>query len=192
MLNVAVAEIALQRSGVVALVRQREAAGMPQHVRVRLEAKTGDFAEPFDHAGKASRRERRTTLRHEYERALGLLLTVQAPQGAQFIASDRMRRRCAFFGPTHGKGGLIEIDLRPLQVYQLGSPEAVAVRDQDHGRIPVAPSVGLGGLLLPVIYATGYSPVQPRPLPGSLFLQKPYHPDQIVQAVRQMTEGRLQ
>lgn len=43
---------------------------------------------------------------------------------------------------------------------------------------------------LPVIYATGYSPVQPRPVPGSRFLQKPYHPDQIVQAVRQMTEDR--
>jgi len=44
---------------------------------------------------------------------------------------------------------------------------------------------------LPVIYATGYSPIQPRPVPGSLFLQKPYHPDQIVQAVRQMTKSRL-
>jgi len=44
---------------------------------------------------------------------------------------------------------------------------------------------------LPVIYATGYSPVQPRPVPGSLLLQKPYHPDQIVQAVRQMTNSRL-
>jgi CheY-like chemotaxis protein len=43
---------------------------------------------------------------------------------------------------------------------------------------------------LPVIYATGYSPVQPRPVPGSRFLQKPYNPDQIVQAVRQMTNGR--
>lgn len=44
---------------------------------------------------------------------------------------------------------------------------------------------------LPVIYATGYSPVQPRRVPGSLLLQKPYHPDQIVQAVRQMTNSRL-
>jgi DNA-binding NtrC family response regulator len=43
---------------------------------------------------------------------------------------------------------------------------------------------------LPVIYATGFSPVAARPVPGSLSLQKPYHPEQIVQAVRQATEGR--
>ena len=36
---------------------------------------------------------------------------------------------------------------------------------------------------LPVIYATGFSPVAARPVPGSLSLQKPYHPEEIVQAV---------
>lgn len=43
---------------------------------------------------------------------------------------------------------------------------------------------------LPVIYASGYSPVAPRPVPGSLFLQKPYHPEEIVQAVKDVTAGR--
>jgi DNA-binding response OmpR family regulator len=42
---------------------------------------------------------------------------------------------------------------------------------------------------LPVIYATGFSPAAPRPVPGSLSLQKPYHPDEIVRAVRQVTTG---
>jgi CheY-like chemotaxis protein len=37
---------------------------------------------------------------------------------------------------------------------------------------------------LPVIYATGFSPVAARPVPGSLTLQKPYRPEEIVQAVR--------
>ncbi|MCP3401989.1 MULTISPECIES: response regulator [unclassified Bradyrhizobium] len=36
---------------------------------------------------------------------------------------------------------------------------------------------------LPVIYTTGFSPVTPRPVPGSLTLQKPYHPEQIVEAL---------
>jgi DNA-binding response OmpR family regulator len=40
---------------------------------------------------------------------------------------------------------------------------------------------------LPVIYATGFSPVAPRPVVGSLVLQKPYHPTQIVRAIRQLT-----
>jgi CheY-like chemotaxis protein len=44
---------------------------------------------------------------------------------------------------------------------------------------------------LPVIYATGFSPVAPRPVPGSLSLRKPYRPKQIVQAVRQVTGARL-
>ena len=41
---------------------------------------------------------------------------------------------------------------------------------------------------LPVIYATGFSPVSPRPVPGSLMLRKPFHPEQIVQAVREIME----
>jgi CheY-like chemotaxis protein len=42
---------------------------------------------------------------------------------------------------------------------------------------------------LPVIYATGFSPVSARPVPGSLSLQKPY-PEEIVQAVRLVTRTR--
>ena len=40
-LNVAVAEISLQRSRVVSLVRQRVPTGVPQHVRVRLKGELG-------------------------------------------------------------------------------------------------------------------------------------------------------
>ena len=42
----------------------------------------------------------------------------------------------------------------------------------------------------PVIYATGFSPVTSRPVPGSLMLQKPYHPEQIVEAIPEVTTGR--
>ncbi|MBV9564716.1 MAG: response regulator [Bradyrhizobium sp.] len=44
---------------------------------------------------------------------------------------------------------------------------------------------------LPVIYATGFSPVAPRPVAGGVFLQKPFHPDEIVKAVRQVTETSM-
>ncbi|MET4035844.1 MULTISPECIES: response regulator [Bradyrhizobium] len=43
---------------------------------------------------------------------------------------------------------------------------------------------------LPVIYATGFSPATPRPVLGSLLLQKPYHPEQIVQAIKDVTADR--
>ncbi|OSI24821.1 response regulator transcription factor [Bradyrhizobium canariense] len=39
---------------------------------------------------------------------------------------------------------------------------------------------------LPVIYTSGFSPVAPRPVSGSLFLQKPYDPAEIVRAVNTM------
>ena len=39
---------------------------------------------------------------------------------------------------------------------------------------------------LPVIYATGFSSVAARPVRGSLSLHKPYHPKEILQAVRQV------
>lgn len=43
---------------------------------------------------------------------------------------------------------------------------------------------------LPVIYATGFSPVQPRPVPGSLSLQKPFHPLEIIEAVKSLSKQR--
>ncbi len=43
---------------------------------------------------------------------------------------------------------------------------------------------------LRVIYATGFSPVASRPVPGSLLLRKPYHPRQILQALKDLTARR--
>jgi len=57
-LNVAVAEIGLQRARIVPLVGQGITAGVPEHVWVRLEGQLGLPARPLDHAGEASRAER--------------------------------------------------------------------------------------------------------------------------------------
>ena len=43
---------------------------------------------------------------------------------------------------------------------------------------------------LPVIYASGFSPVEPRPVPGSLHLRKLYRPQDIVKAVKAMTRDQ--
>jgi hypothetical protein len=37
-----------------------------------------------------------------------------------------------------------------------------------------------------VIYSTGFSPVSPRPVPGSLCLHKPFQPDDILRAVEEL------
>jgi len=39
---------------------------------------------------------------------------------------------------------------------------------------------------LPVIYATGFSPVSARPVPGSVSLRKPYHPEEVLRAVKEL------
>lgn len=39
---------------------------------------------------------------------------------------------------------------------------------------------------LPVIYASGFSPATPRPVPGSRTLKKPFHPDEVVRMVREL------
>ena len=67
MLNIAVPKVRLQCPGVVPLVGQRVAAGVPQHVRVRLERQLGLPARPFDHAGEASRTKRCPAFRGKYE-----------------------------------------------------------------------------------------------------------------------------
>lgn len=39
---------------------------------------------------------------------------------------------------------------------------------------------------LPVIYASGFSPARPRPVPGSRSLTKPFSPDEIVHLVKEL------
>jgi hypothetical protein len=49
-----------------------------------------------------------------------------------------MRGRRAALGPADSHGGGVEVDLVPTEVDQLGDPEAMPVRDQDHGGVAVA------------------------------------------------------
>ncbi|WFU76400.1 response regulator [Bradyrhizobium sp. CB2312] len=43
---------------------------------------------------------------------------------------------------------------------------------------------------LPVIYATGFSPTTPRPVPGCRIVTKPFHPDEIVRTIRELGEKK--
>jgi CheY-like chemotaxis protein len=43
---------------------------------------------------------------------------------------------------------------------------------------------------LPVVYASGFSPVAARPVPGSVILQKPYKPVEISQAISLVVRKR--
>jgi hypothetical protein len=61
-LDVLVAKVSLQNPRIVTLVRQREATGVPEHVRVSLEAQFGSATGALHKPDKASRREWGTSL----------------------------------------------------------------------------------------------------------------------------------
>jgi hypothetical protein len=68
------------------------------------------------------------------------LLALQPAQRPQLVALERMDARrptlaAADVEPARGK-----LDLVPLQIAHFGSPEAMTVRDQDHGGIAMAVS----------------------------------------------------
>jgi hypothetical protein len=51
----------------------------------------------------------------------------------------------ALLDPADVQGGRGEVDLVPAQVGQFARPQAVPIGHQDHGGVPVSPSVCLGG-----------------------------------------------
>jgi hypothetical protein len=145
-LNVLVAEVSLKRAGVMSLGCESKPAGVPQHVRVGLEAEICLLARPLDHARKACGAERCATFRGEYEGRLGLLLALQPPQPPQLVAEDRMRAGAALLDPADVQRGRVEVDLIPAQVRQLGRSQAMPIGHKDHRAVPVTPAVSLGGL----------------------------------------------
>ena len=95
MLDISMAQIGLKGPGIVAFVSQGEAASVPEHVGVSLEAQLGLDTSALDHARKTCRRERRPPLAGEHERRLRFLFTLQLAQGPHFIADNGMGGRRA-------------------------------------------------------------------------------------------------
>jgi hypothetical protein len=75
-------EIGLKRASIVPFVCERLAAGVAEHVRMRLERKLGDPACSLGHAREVSCRERCAALRGEYQRGLRGLIALEPPQGS--------------------------------------------------------------------------------------------------------------
>lgn len=143
-LDRAMPEIGLQRSCVCPLIGQSKARRMTQHVWVDLEGQLGLDACTLDKLLQAGNRERRATLRHEDEGRLGL--AVQGSQSSQFITQQRMRCCCPALGSTQVQIAGLKLDVTPLQATHLRGPEAMSEGQEDHGGVPLAPAVALGGL----------------------------------------------
>jgi len=70
------AKIGLDRPGIDAVVGQREAAGVAQHLRVDLHIEASSLASALDHRLKAALGEWRATFRCEHEGRPWLLLAL--------------------------------------------------------------------------------------------------------------------
>jgi hypothetical protein len=71
---------------------------------------------------------------------------LERAQGPQFVAALGVGARGAVLDPPHMQDGAIEVDLVPAQVAGLGGAQPVPEGHEDHGRVPVTVSVGLGCL----------------------------------------------
>ena len=111
------AEVRLQRPGVGALVRQRVARGMAQHVRMHLEGHLGLDPGALDHLLQAGHGEGRAPLADEDEGRLGVAL--QRPQCPQFIAQQRMGAGLPALGPAQVQRAGLKLHVGPLQFAQL-------------------------------------------------------------------------
>src|SRR6266487_1382553 len=88
-----------------------------------------------------------------------LLLPLQTPQRADFVALHRVYGRRAALAPADVQTAGIQFDLMPLEIADLRGAQAVPVGDQDHGGVPVAVSTMLArGLDQPLDLAAGEIP----------------------------------
>jgi hypothetical protein len=76
----------------------------------------------------------------------GGLSTLEPAQRAQLVALKRMRARGAVLDPAHVEHRAIEVHLVPAEVADFGIPQPMPKRNQDHGRVSMAATVGLGGI----------------------------------------------
>ena len=124
MLDVSVPQVGLESPRIMSLVGQREAAGVPEHMGMRLEAQLGLAASAFHKPGKSARRERRAPLAGEHERRFGVLFSLQLSERSHFVAQNRIGRRGALLDPANMQTCMIEVHLVPAQISELANAQA--------------------------------------------------------------------
>ena len=104
-------QIGLQATGIDALVRKCEAAGMPKHVRMDRELEPGGNAQAGDQLAKPAGAEGCSPFRGEHEGAGGFLIALEAAQSPQFTAAEGVDGWAAALGPVHVEAAVGEVDL---------------------------------------------------------------------------------
>jgi hypothetical protein len=98
----------------------------------------------LEYPGETCRRERVPALRQEDERR-PIGLATKSPQRPKLRSGQGMRGGRTSLYPPDVKHRALEVDLVPPQVDELRHPQAMTVRHEDHGRVPMTPPVRSGG-----------------------------------------------
>ena len=169
------AKVVLDCPGVLAVVGELVAAGMPQHVAVDEEREAGSLTSPCDHALIASHAQRRQAFGDERVGA-GWSFTLEPAQARSSLPSNRMNAGFPALGAPHvqlagGKVDIVEQDVRAKQqkhgpanithvgylraatgYYVIGegkkNPYRVKMRTASFSNVSVIPAV-LPGVLIP-------------------------------------------
>jgi hypothetical protein len=75
----------------------------------------------------------------------GRLFALQAPERPQLVPLDRVNAWRSPLGAADVQAAGIELDLVPLQIADLGRPQAVPIGNQDHGCIAMTVPARLAG-----------------------------------------------
>src|SRR5258706_5948317 len=111
---------------------------------MRLERQGGLCPGPRNQESKAGGRERPAPLGHEQEIRVRRRLPLEPTQRPELVTLERMDRWRATLHAPDMQARLIEVDLAPTEIADLGRPQATPVRDQDHDGVPMAVPVALG------------------------------------------------
>ena len=145
MSGIAVAEVILDQPEIVAPIREREAAGMPQHVRMDRR-QSGARRRGRDQVIDGLTGERLAALGDE-EPGESVRTGCQiAFDRAEFITRDRLFDGQPVLETPNPEAGLIEVDVVSPQADRLADAQAMAVHHQHQQVIADAVSPPLGGL----------------------------------------------
>lgn len=134
----------LDQPEVVLLVRQREAAGMAQHVWVDV-TQTGAISGGLDDVVHRLPGERLAALGDEEPRQVIVSPCKPALDSAQLVPGDGMLNAETVLQPRHPEPGLREVYVLPAQGDGLGDAQPVAVHHQEQKVVADAVTAFLGG-----------------------------------------------
>src|SRR5262249_19806885 len=143
-LNVLVPKVVLQGPGVVAIICELEPTGVAKHVWVDGEWHLGGLPEALDEPVETDGTDWPPSLGNEYV-GVSRVIAAKLAQRPHLVTANRVHAGNPILDTVNVQAALGELDLLPLQVADLRGPQAVAIGDQDHGRVAMPIAAMLAG-----------------------------------------------